>query len=186
MARPVSWLPRLHQIDQRVRNSVRSHYQRSELERLFELQPRSAQLLMDAMPTIGIGRSRLVERDHLLSFLEQVREAGDPAQVIERARSQRAAPSRRTLRQLVAYDEAPATWETLPASLTLSPGQVVIQFDRIEDLARSLLALASLLDQDLEEFANRYELRPLVQPTEGAEDVVAMFKELEAIEAGKP
>jgi len=39
MPRPLSWLPRLHVIRRTVANSVRSHYDRRELETLFELQP---------------------------------------------------------------------------------------------------------------------------------------------------
>jgi hypothetical protein len=37
MPRPLSWLPRLHEIDRSVANSVRSHYDRRDIERLFEL-----------------------------------------------------------------------------------------------------------------------------------------------------
>ncbi|MDQ1450390.1 MAG: hypothetical protein QOK38_256 [Acidobacteriaceae bacterium] len=35
MPRPISWLPRLHEIRRSVVNSVRSHYDRNDLERLF-------------------------------------------------------------------------------------------------------------------------------------------------------
>jgi len=38
-ARPICWLPRLHLIRRAVTNSVRSHYDRHDLEQLFELQP---------------------------------------------------------------------------------------------------------------------------------------------------
>ena len=41
MPRPISWLPQLHAIERSVQNSVRSHYQRRDLEQLFSLQPRA-------------------------------------------------------------------------------------------------------------------------------------------------
>ena len=185
MPRPLSWLPRLHLIEQSVANSVRSHYQRRDFERLFELQPRAAQLLMDALPTVGIGRSRLVEREHLLTFLRFIRQADNPAKALELARQERPAKSTRSLRDLVPHDFAPATWESLPCSLTLLPGQVLVKFGRVEDLAEALLALASLLDRDLEEFAERYELRPPAPALENREEVEGMFNELKMWELEK-
>ena len=42
MPRRLSWLPRLHEIRRSVGNSVRSHYDRRDLQTLFEFQPRAA------------------------------------------------------------------------------------------------------------------------------------------------
>ncbi len=55
VARPVSWLPRLHTITKTVQNSVRSHYDRGDLERLFELQPRAAQKMLEMLPIVRSG-----------------------------------------------------------------------------------------------------------------------------------
>jgi hypothetical protein len=49
MPRPISWLPRLHEIRRSVINPVRSRYDRDDLERFFEVQPRSAQLLLELL-----------------------------------------------------------------------------------------------------------------------------------------
>ncbi len=73
MPRPVSWLPRLHEIRRSVDTSVRSHYDRHDLQRLFELQPRAAQKLIEMLPAVTVGTSRLVEREALASFLERCR-----------------------------------------------------------------------------------------------------------------
>jgi hypothetical protein len=73
MPRPGSWLPRLHTISRSVANSVRSHYDRRDLEHLFELQPRAAQKLLEMLPTVEIGTSRLVDREVLAGFLDRVR-----------------------------------------------------------------------------------------------------------------
>ena len=52
MPRRTSWLPRLPEIRRSVRESVRSHYERRDLERLFHIHPRAAQKLMQ-MVTVG-------------------------------------------------------------------------------------------------------------------------------------
>ena len=86
MPRPVSWLPRLHEIRRSVQNSVRSHYDRRDLEQLFELQPRSAQNFFALLPSVPVGRSRLVEREALARFLDGVQEADDVPAYMERVR----------------------------------------------------------------------------------------------------
>ncbi len=179
MARPISWLPRLAAIRRTIAGSPRSHYGRGELERLFELQPRAAQKLIEQMSSVAIGTSRLVEREALLGFLDAVRDAGHPALLPARAKPD----PKRSLRQLVPHDLPPASWETLPESLSLAPGEVRISFTRVEELAAALAALASLLDRDLEAFADRYEIRPEPAPEQERRDVERMFAELRQIEA---
>jgi hypothetical protein len=63
LPRPISWLPRLSEIRRSIKNSVRSHYERKDIERLFQLQPRAAQALIQ-----GIAPSARVGRSFLLSF----------------------------------------------------------------------------------------------------------------------
>jgi hypothetical protein len=63
MPRPITWLPRLHEIRRSVANSVRSHYDRRDIEALFELQPRSAQNFVEMLPAVRIGTSHPIERD---------------------------------------------------------------------------------------------------------------------------
>jgi hypothetical protein len=181
MARPISWLPRLAAIHRTVAGSPRSHYGRGDFERLFELQPRAAQKLIEQMSSVPIGTSRLVEREALLAFLDSVRDAGHPARVPPRANSNPA--SKRSLRQLVPHDLPPTSWETLPEALSLAPGEVRISFTRVEELAAALAALASLLDRELEAFADRYEIRPEPAPEQERQDVERMFAELRQMEA---
>src|SRR5436305_294631 len=107
MARPLSWLPRLPEIRRLVKNSVRSHYERADLQRLFQIQPRSAQALIRAIsPSATVGQSYLVARADLEAFLDHVAEGRDPASLL----AARSAPApRRRLRELVQVDEIPAT-----------------------------------------------------------------------------
>ena len=85
--------------------------------------------------------------------------------MLSAARVRRGGPARRTLRQLVSDDLPQTTWETLPAALTLSPGEVRLTFARIEELAAALAALASLLDRDLEALPNASNSGRRLSPT---------------------
>lgn len=88
MPRPVSWLTRLRKIRRAVASSVRSHYERKEIEALFQVQPRAAQLLLGMLPTTVIGRSRLVERQVLADFLDRLHKADDPSAELDLIRAQ--------------------------------------------------------------------------------------------------
>ena len=148
MPRPLTWLPRLHEIRREINKSVRSHYERKDLEPIFHLQHRAAHQLMQLLPCTKIGRSLIIERQALINFLDRIHEADDPASVLHSFRAAKEAPKRRTLRNLVQKDNTPAALETLPTSLELRPGEVNIRFVRMEDLAASLLALAQVLDSE--------------------------------------
>ncbi len=187
MPRPLSWLPRLAPITRRVENSVRSHYDRSDLERLFELQPRAAQLLLEALPTLAVGRAHLVEREALLQFLGGMREARDTAAYMEQVRSQNAAVSRKKLRTLipplVRRDLEPVRLASLPESITLSRCRLEVSFRTLEDLAQSLYELAQAIDADGDEIARLYEMLPPPAPPDERDDLAGMFAELETLEA---
>ncbi len=57
MLRPISWLTRLHVISRSVANSVRSHYERHDIRKLFELKPRAAQKQLEMLPPVQIKNS---------------------------------------------------------------------------------------------------------------------------------
>jgi len=111
MPRPISWLPRLHEIARSVANSVRSHYDRRDLEQLFELQPRAAQKLLEMLPTVQVGTSGLVERETLGAFLERVRDSENTTELFEQIRKEKAGNSRRKIRALVRRDLDPMLCE---------------------------------------------------------------------------
>ncbi len=184
MPRPVSWLPRLHEISRAASNSVRSHYDRRDLEHLFELQPRAAQKLIELLPSVQIGTSRLVEREVMITFLDRVQEAEDVGQLFEEIRSEKAVTSRRKVRSLVRRDLEPVSLTSLPDEIRLSRGQLVISFRSVEELAEAMLALARVLESEGDEFARAFEPLPEAAHTEGQGDVREMFAELERTEAG--
>ncbi len=159
MPRPVSWLPRLHEISRTVANSIRSHYDRGDLERLFELQPRAAGKLLEMLPTVQVGTSRLLDREVLLGFLARVRKADDTAKLFDGIRAETASVSRRKPRSLVRRDLEAIGISSLPASISLSPGRLEVRFGNVEELAEAMYALARVLEAEGEVFAANYEVR---------------------------
>ena len=184
MPRPITWLPRLTEIRRSVKNSARSHYERKDIERLFELQPRAAQALVQGIsPSAKVGRSFLLARADLEAFLDRIHEGADPASLLSR----RSEPvPRRRLRELVQVDRVPATLDEAPGNISLQPGELSISFRSMQELAGALLALAEILDnaEQFAAFEDRYVPRPPAADR-GADDGAAvqkMFEELEVAE----
>lgn len=184
MARLISWLPRLHEIRRAVANSVRSHYGRREIERLFELQPRAAQKLIEMLPSTEIGTSRLIDREVLSGFLDRVRDTDDTSTLFQELKQKKAAVSRRKPRSLVRRDSAWAGVSSLPDSLRLKRGRLEVDFRTVEELAEAMYSLARILQDDSEAFADAFEPAPeLVAAAEEPDECQVMFAELEELEA---
>ena len=188
MAPRTSWLSRLPEIRRSVRESVRSHYDSRALQRLFEVKPRAAQKLIQIV-SVGakVGRSALVERVALADFLTVVAESDDQEATLRvRRRQQKPAP-RRALRELIQADSDPATLETIPRNVTLSTGKMEIEFTRMEELAGALHAIAQILENELEEFADRFEpvFEAVTEVDPVTEDLRRAFAELRRREQEK-
>ena len=179
MPRPVSWLPRLHEMRRTVANSVRSHYDRRDIEGLFELQPRAAQELLKMLPSVQVGTSRLLDREVLAGFLGRVQDAEDTSELFEQLRTEKVAVSRRKPRSLVRRDLDPVSLASLPNSITLSRGRLQVDFRSVEQLAESLLMLARVLESEGDQFAVAFEVQEEVLSSEEVRDVRAIFQELD-------
>jgi len=162
MPRPISWLTRLHEIRRAVASSVRSHYERKEIEALFQVQPRAAQLILEMLPTTAIGRSRLVERQTLTDFLDRIHKANDPSAELDLIRAQGGQVSRKKLRTLVRRDIEALQADSLPSNIEFIPGQMIVSFRTIEDLAQAMYSLARAIETDGDELARRYEVQEVV------------------------
>lgn len=181
MARQVSWESRLHEIRRSVGNSVRSHYDRRDLELLFKLQPRAAGKLLESLPTVRIGRSDHVEKEALKLFLDGAKESEDVAAYCAMRRTERGAQTRRKPRALVRRDFDPVPADSL--SRWLSPGMLKIQYSSLEELFDVMWRVASALRDDLEGFSQLYETDPPVKvESDARREVEAMFAELERME----
>jgi hypothetical protein len=184
MPRPISWLPRLHEIRRAVDSSVRSHYERKEIESLFQVQPRAAQLLLEMLPTSVIGRSRLVERQILADFLDRIHKADDPSAELDLIRAQGGKASRKKIRTLVRLDREPLQLDSLPANIEFIPGQMIVSFRTIEDLAQAMYSLARVMETDGDELARRYEVQEVADDgSPHQSEFEAMLQELSNLEA---
>jgi hypothetical protein len=186
MARSVSWLPRLHEIRRSVDNSVRSHYERRDLELLFKVQPRTAGKLLEMLCGMRIGSSNLVERATLQKFLKSVSEEENVTAVCLRQRSEKENISRRKARSLVRRDLDPVGLTALPQWIVLSRGCLEIRFNTTEQLGEAMLMLARILESDGDEFALKFEppITPRNTPEEVA-DVKTLFNELDEMEVSR-
>lgn len=159
MPRPLSWLDRIVPISRSVAESSRSHYDRQELQRLFELQPRAAQQLMAALPHIAIGRAKLIERETLSDFLRQLNDSDNPAETFAQMRTVGGKVVRRKLREFSLQDY-PASVDSPPRMMTIERGELRVRFQTLEELAEAMLYLATVFTHDLEGFAALYEPSP--------------------------
>jgi hypothetical protein len=187
MARTISWLPRLHKIRKTVGSSVRSHYTRADIEQLFELQPSTASALMRLLPVTPVGTANLVEREAVAGFLDRVRAAEDVPALFETIRQEKAGVSRRKIRFLKQRDLDPMSLYGIPDTLKLSRGHLEIDYGSMEELAKTLVTLALILQDDFEEFVRLYEPAPAVEGSDESEDLEELYGELEALERqGRP
>jgi hypothetical protein len=82
LARTLTWRDRIPEIRQRVENSVVETWTRRDLENVFELKRAAAQLLMRAVGEVhNLGGIRVVNRNSLLAFLDQIKQSDDPEAV---------------------------------------------------------------------------------------------------------
>jgi len=144
MPRTLSWLDRIVPISRSVQQSARSHYDRKEIERLFELQPRAAQQLMAALPSVPVGRARLLEREALSDFLRQLNSSENPAETFARMRAEGRKVKRRKLRAFSLQDY-PADVDAPPRMMTLTRGEMRVKFTTLEELAEAMLYLGKRL-----------------------------------------
>ena len=79
MPRPISWLPIMHDVPRRLMLLYGRTATVQRSSPLFQLQPRAAQLLTKLLPATAVGRSRLVERETLIKFLDRIHKAEDPS-----------------------------------------------------------------------------------------------------------
>lgn len=182
MARPVSWLGRAQAIRNTLAASVRSHYTRKDLQLLFQIQPRAASSLMEAMPTLKLGTAKIVAKEALEEFLGQVQEMDDLQSLFKELKTKNARTSQRKLRGIKLRDYDPMSLYGIPDSLKLRRGHLEIEFVTMEELMQALMAIALILQDDLDEFVRLYEPRPEKKADDAADDLSRLYAELEAME----
>lgn len=183
MARPLSWLKDLHGIRKRLADTVRSHYTREEIQELFSIKQSAASALLRLLPTTKVANALVVKREDLSAFLDGVNQAEDVPAFVEDWKGRRAGVSRRKLRQLVRRDYDPMSVYGIPDTLKLSRGKLEISFTSAEDLAETMLKVALIFEDDLEEFVRLYEpIREQPEEDNTTEELRTLFAELREME----
>jgi hypothetical protein len=185
MSRPVSWMSRLHEIRKTVGASVRSHYERREIETLFQVQARTAQQLLQMLPTTEIGRSRLVERQALAAFLDRLHEAEEPSAELQQIRRMGGSTTRKKIRTLIPRDNELLSVHSLPANVQIEPGRLTISFSRLEELAEAMYLLARVIEAEGDALSERFEIRRIPEVDAAEVEMIDMMKELEALEKAR-
>src|ERR1039458_6974293 len=70
MAKQISWLARAPEIRRLAAQDKSSHFNRKDIQRIFELQKSAASWLMEAMPRVRYGTGHIVGGEALVEFLD--------------------------------------------------------------------------------------------------------------------
>lgn len=167
MARPVKWARDLHLLRERAGRSRTETWSRQDVERLFGVGRATAQTLMKTIGEVqSVAGAHFVDRPSLLAFLDAMIQAPSVDEAM-RARVAMAEPVPRSkaLRVSLPADLRHAMLPDLPPNITLKPGRLEIQAETAVALLESLVALAMVMQNDLERF------RAVVEPPSAAEIV---------------
>lgn len=135
---------------------------RAVCERLFRLRRRRAIDLIRCFGGYQIGRTFLIDRPKLVEQLEQIRDSPDFK--MEWRRKERLAEKLDAIRRLQAGARLAIAVEPevlrqrlpdLPPGVSLSPGELHVQFLSAEELLAKLFALAQAIANDYETFEKR-------------------------------
>jgi hypothetical protein len=175
MARPVKWSRDLHLMRERAARARIETWSRTDIENLFVVSRASAQVLMKAIGEVqAVGSAHFVERSALLAFLDAML-AAPSVEVAMRLRLAEAkpVPQPKALRVSLPPDLRHARLPDLPASISLAPGRIEITSPTAEGMLESLLALAMVMQNDLDRF--REVIEPPVVPTETDQELRALL-----------
>jgi hypothetical protein len=155
MPRPISWQNNLAELHRRVQDSPRSLYGREDLEQLFGVQERAARALLELMPRVRQANSVVVEREHLLAFLNHCIDAEDLRAHLEELRRHPPKPSRRKLRLSLPRQLEDGNLQSIDRwNIELRRGRLTVHFTTLADVVSKLLQLARVVDSP--EFERRF------------------------------
>ena len=179
MARPVKWSRDLHPLRERATHARTETWSRTDIEALFGIGRASAQSLMKAIGEVqAVGGAHFVERPALLAFLDAMLAAPSVEEAL-RARQAEAepVPRPRTLKVSLPADLRHAMLPDLPPNVVLAPGRLEITSPTAVGMLESLLALALVMQNDLDRFREAIE-PPLTPVAVEDEELRALFGRL--------
>lgn len=167
MARPIKWSRDLHPIRQKAARARTETWSRTEIEDLFGISRASAQALMKAIGQVQtVGAAHFVERPALLAFLDEMIAAPSVEEALRNRMVAAEPPPRpKTLRVSLPEDLRRAMLPDLPPNVILSSGRIEVTADTAVGMLESLLALAMVMQNDLDRF------RAIIEPAALAPEV---------------
>ena len=165
MARPVKWSRDLHLLRERATRSRTETWSRQDIEALFGIGRASAQSLMKAIGEVqAVGGAHFVERPALVGFLDAMLAAPSVEEALrQRLLEAEAPPKPKALRVSLPEDLRRARLPDLPANISLAPGRIEITADTAVGMLESLVALAMVMQNDLDRF--REAIEPPIAPS---------------------
>ncbi len=161
MPRPVKWALDLHLLRERTASSRIETWSRQDLEHLFSVGRATAQTLMKAIGNIQlIGATHFIDRPSLIDFLDAMMAAPSVEEGLrDRLAEAEPAPARKRMKVSLPQDLRHAMLPDLPSNITLSAGLLEIRSQTAVGMLESLLALAMIMQNDLDRF------QALIEPT---------------------
>jgi hypothetical protein len=155
-----TWFPRLPEILTELRALETVPYlDRQAFERLFHVKDRRARVLMSRFGGIQIGNAWAVDRQHLIQALEAI-QRGEEFQWEQRRRERIAAVYEQVKREYparqvqisVTRQSNSARLTSLPPGVTLTKGELRVQFSGLKDFLGKLYILSQAVQNDFEAF----------------------------------
>ena len=132
---------------------------------------------------IEIANAHLVAREKLTWFLEQVALTDNVDGLCKRIRAERVNLTRVKARYLCMRDEAEVPLSSLPAAITVEPGDLRIRCGTVEELVAHMVAISQAMQDDPLAFQARFELVRAEGWSAEAEDARYIKAEIERMKA---
>jgi hypothetical protein len=166
------WFQQLPSALDALRASSALVIDRTGLQKLFRVSPRTAVRLMNQFGGYQSGRNFLISREDLIRALQAV-EAGEPFGYESRRRQRLVDDLEGVRRELRARQlklpvaPEPASGASLPSGMRIArPGVLEVDFASAEDLLGRLYELVRLAGEDLERFESLVTAPPSPLPSQ--------------------
>jgi hypothetical protein len=160
-----SWLVRVPEILEQLRDFPAPFIDRFTIETLFHVRRRRAHQLMASLSGFQVGRTYLIDRTALIEALEQMGRTGSfhyerqrkirIAKALDQARTSLAT---RKINLPAGIGDSREGLEALPANVHLGSGELRITFSGPQELLGALFELARAIQADYSKFEERTEV----------------------------
>lgn len=157
-----SWLVRVPEILEQLRDFPAPFIDRFTIEALFHVRRRRAHQLMASLSGFQVGRTYLIDRTALIEALEQMGRTGSfhyerqrkirIAKALDQARTSFAA---RKINLPAGRGDSTEGLEALPANVHLGSGELRITFSGPQELLGALFELSRAIQADYSKFEKR-------------------------------